>query len=306
MLHERLNFWHLAVDTALHGGWKIVVCAVNTTEDRGVKFTKVLAFISSFATVTVAVAALAGRTSLTLVTSLLVEEGKESVGLPWRAAAAGFHLVAASFRMFGFWLQCNSVVYFSFGMLSMLEGMAPPNRGHSSSSRWSDVSAFRAAPKFSMDFRALGVLQAHYAALYMHYIALIQTASMYAVTFNAYQAVMEGSIRALLLALAITFGHVQFIEATAKVYDTSNDVLKKWRNVGRKNVPVWFPRFLRSCRNVYVPVGTFFYIDRALVLTVLSIITDASSSLILANWFNANKSSFILWSTHCMHNTTCR
>ena len=45
--------------------------------------------------------------------------------------------------------------------------------------------------------------------------------SMYAVTFNFYQAVMEGSIRALLLALAITFGHVQFIEATTNVYDTS-------------------------------------------------------------------------------------
>ena len=107
-------------------------------------------------------------------------------------------------------------------------------------------------------------------------------AAMYAVTFNAYQAVMEGSFRGLVLALAITFGYVQYIEATARVYDTSTEVLRKWREMSRSDVPVWFPRFLRSCRNVYVPIGTFFYTDRGLVLTALSIITDASSSLILA------------------------
>ena len=117
----------------------------------------------------------------------------------------------------------------------------------------------------------------------MHYIALIQTASIFAITFNTYQAVVGGSVRSLLLALAVTFGHVQFIQATAQVYDKSTDVLRSWRHVGRRDVPVWFPRFLKSCKNVYVPVGRFFHIDRGLVLTVLSIITNASSSLILAH-----------------------
>ena len=117
----------------------------------------------------------------------------------------------------------------------------------------------------------------------MHYISLIQTASIFAVVFNTYKAVILGSVRALLLALTVCMGHIQFIEATAQVYDTSSDVLRNWRHVRRRDVPPWFPRYLRSCRIVYVPVGSFFYIDRGLVLTVLSIITNGATSLILGN-----------------------
>ena len=89
------------------------------------------------------------------------------------------------------------------------------------------MTAFRAATKFSQDFRALGVLQAHCTALHMHYIAVIYIAAMYAVTFNAYQAVVEGSFRGLVLALAITFGHVQ--------YRKINRIpLPKWRDSSKE------------------------------------------------------------------------
>ena len=185
--------------------------------------------------------------------------------------------------MYAFWLQCDSVVNISFGMLSVLEPMTPDIGRDIDPDDPSNIHVFRKAKAFARDYRALTVLQAHYAGFYMHYISIIQTASIFAVVFNTYKAVILGSVRALLLALTVCMGHIQFIEATAQVYDTSSDVLKKWRHVRRRDVPLWFPRFLKSCRIVYVPVGSFFYIDRGLVLTVLSIMLNAATTLILGN-----------------------
>ena len=254
--------------------------SVTAGEDKGLVFTKVLAFISTFTTVTITIAALAGSTSLTLLASLLVEDGVTRIGLPLRLAIGAFHLVTRAYRMFTFWLQCKSVVQFSFGMFSVLERMAPPDVCNASRDR---SKIFLAGMQFARNYRAIAVVQAHYAGLYRHYIAIIQTASVFAVVYNTYQAVTGDSVRALLVALAVIFGHMQFIDATAQVYDSSADVLNRWRCVDRGDVPLWFPRYLRPCRKVYVPVGSFFYIDRGLVLTVLSIINNASSSLILAN-----------------------
>ena len=139
------------------------------------------------------------------------------------------------------------------------------------------------AKQFSKKYRSLTVLQAHFAVLFRHYVSILQTASIFCVVTNTYQAVVGGSVRSLLLALTVFFGHMQFLEATARVHHTSADVLLEWRRVHRRKLPLWFPRFLRSCRHVSIPVGSFFYIDRGLVLTILSIVTNASASLILAN-----------------------
>ena len=126
--------------------------------------------------------------------------------------------------MFTFALQCNSVVYLSFGMLSIIERMVSLDMGNFSRDR---SNIFRAGIQFARNYRALAVLQAHYAGLYQYYIAIIQMAFIFAVTFNTYQAVTADSVRALLLALAVLFGHIQFIEATAQVYDKSADVLNR-------------------------------------------------------------------------------
>ena len=160
-----------------------------------IKATKVFIFIESLHTIAVALAALAGRTSLTLVTSLFVEEEKTSVKLIWRVASAAFHWIIASFRMYAHWLNCTSVIYFTYGMLSTLERMVPPYRP-------SEMNIYGSAIQFAGDFRALSVLQAHYAGLYMRFIAIIQVTSIYSITFNAYQVIVDGSVRSLFMALA--------------------------------------------------------------------------------------------------------
>ena len=109
----------------------------------------------------------------------------------------------------------------------------------------------------------------------------IQSVTIFCVVLNAYLAVVGGSVRSLVLALGFAYSFVQLLEATAEVYHTSSDVLHEWRRVNRGDLPLWFPRFWKSCTFLYIPVGRFFYVDRGLVLTVLAIMLDNSASVIL-------------------------
>ena len=154
------------------------VTLVNVGEGRAAVFNKVLAFITAFSSVAIAASALAGSRSLTLLNSLF-----SPGGLHMRASAAAFHLVTSLSRRFDMWIKCNSVVYFAFGMFTILERMASHISHASISSE--RPSAFREAMKFAKDYRALAVLQAHYTALFSHYIALIQTGFVFAITSTA-------------------------------------------------------------------------------------------------------------------------
>ena len=142
---------------------------------------------------------------------------------------------------------------------------------------------FALSSQFAKNYRVLGVLQQRFTMLYEHYMSQIQTAMVFCVVLNMFQAVVGGNLRSLVIALLVALGLVQFLEATAEVYHTSMDVLKEWRRVSKREVPVWFPRFLKSCRHLCVPVGSFFYVDRGLVLTVLSIMLNTSASLIITH-----------------------
>ena len=65
-------------------------------------------------------------------------------------------------------------------------------------------------------------------------------------------------------------------------------LLTQWKSLfgGSRNGVIgkgpWFRRYLRSCRPVDVPVGSFFYVDKGLILTSLSIVTNNAASLVLA------------------------
>ena len=251
----------------------------DLAKDGAASFSKVLAFIGTFVTVTVTIRALAGSKSLSLITALFVHEDNEQVPVQVRITVAAFHLITNGFHMFAFWLQCTSVVYFSYGMTNILNQMNP--RMSSNDVFQSKNKRDRIGKQFARDYRSLSIMQAHFAGLFRHYISILQTAAIFCVVTNTYQAVVRENFRSLLLALAVFFGEIQFIHATAQVHHTSTSVLHRWRQMQRRDVPHWFPKFLKSCRKVSVPVGSFFYIDRGLLLTVLSIVTNASASLIV-------------------------
>ena len=255
--------------------------SANELRDGATSFKKVLAFIGIFTTITVTITALAGSKSLTLLTSWLVNNEENQVGVHVRVAVATFHFITNGFHMFAFWLQCTSVVSFSSEMASMLDEIAW--RMERKGGFGSKVILDRMGKQLMRDYRTLAVLQANFAGFFKHYIFVLQMASIFSVVKNAYQAVVGGSPRSLLLAFAVFFGRIKFIEVTEHVHDNSANLLLRWKRMSSGHVPFWFPKFLKSCRHVCVPVGSFFYIDRGLALTIFSIVTNASASLILAN-----------------------
>ena len=145
-----------------------------------------------------------------------------------------------------------------------------------------DVSNFVAGVEFARTYRTLGVLQRQFATFYQNFMSLTQAAAIFFVVLNTYQAVVGGNVRALVLASGVAYGFIQFVKSAAQVYHESTDVLQEWRCINRSELPLWSHRFLKSCNFLCVPVGRFFYVDRGLVLTVLSIILDNSANLILA------------------------
>ena len=216
-----------------------------------------------------------GSSAPTVLTSLITtgREGNQ-FWLLWRVVIAIFHFVTNGFHQFNTWLQWTSIVSFSVDLSHIISETTPHNRPHRS-------EHFQMAEPFTRTQRALGALQKQFARFYGNYMSAAQTIAIVCVVLNMYQAVVGVSIRSLVVALVVGYGFVQLLEATAEVHQTSSDVLEEWRKVSRRDVPVWFPRFLKSCPCLSIPVGSFFYVDRGLILTFLSITLNNSASLIL-------------------------
>ena len=66
----------------------------------------------------------------------------------------------------------------------------------------------------------------------------------------------------------------------ASLYEVSEDVLRGWKR--GKSFSIWFRRFLKSTRPLKVQLGSYFYADKALVLTSLGIIADNSVTLLVS------------------------
>ena len=241
---------------------------------RAENLTKIMAFMNSFITVTVTIKALGGSSSPRFLSSLInTQREGNRYWLVCRLGVTLFHFTTNGFRLFAAWLEWASIVSFSSDISRMIKEVAPRKR-----TRDTDHAMVNA---FARTQRSLQVLQKQFANFYATCMSNIQSVTIFCVVLNAYLAVVGGSVRSLVLALGFAYSFVQLLEATAEVYHTSSDVLHEWRRVNRGDLPLWFPRFQKSCTFLYIPVGRFFYVDRGLVLTVLAIMLDNSASLIL-------------------------
>ena len=152
---------------------------------------------------------------MTLLTSLIVSGGqKNKLPFPQRLPIAAFHFVTNGLHLFTYWLQATSVVSYSRDVSNMQENMRPRLRGKG-------VESLALSSEFARSYRILGVLQQQFSSLYQHYMSQNQTAMAFCVVLNMLQAVVDGNLRSLVIALLLTLGFIKFLEATAEVYHTS-------------------------------------------------------------------------------------
>ena len=70
-----------------------------------------------------------------------------------------------------------------------------------------------------------------------------------------------------------------FWKGLGAVYETSVDVLAKWKEQGTPSVYV--RKFLRATRPDRVQIGRYFYADGSMVLTLLGIVTENTFNVLL-------------------------
>ena len=188
-----------------------------------------------------------------------------------RALAAVLHLLINSYVYYALWLQnCTAFLFAQDVRLFILSEMSP---------KWHNYGA-RDFIKFASKCRALTILQAEYASIYRHWVISKELLDIIAMILNVYQAVVIRNYRAIILVFAVAAVLSWILQQLAGVYEEWKMALHSWQKVPQ--IPKWGRMFLRSCKPVGIPVGSFFYVDRGFMFTVLSIVINNSATLILA------------------------
>ena len=131
-----------------------------------------------------------------------------------------------------------------------------------------------------MEYRELYALQTSYNAIFQHWMSCQILLDTFGIIVNIYLAVILSSFRGLVVTLLVSFSAGWSLTEYSTLHEESSALLNKWAGhvSGR---PEWFGRFQRSCRPINVNNGRAFYVDRALLLTLATIIIDKTTSLLV-------------------------
>jgi len=127
--------------------------------------------------------------------------------------------------------------------------------------------------------RSISVLLQYFNGDFGFYTLTMEIIVIIAVVVNFTLAVTEQSLRGFVIAsLAVpivlfTYGNY------GAVFDSAKDTLTSWKTTTRGG---WFFKYCRSWRPLRINIGSFYYADRALALTILSIFLNYTASLSLS------------------------
>ena len=233
---------------------------------------KLLAITGTCITLSTAAAVFVSPDSPRMLTRLVLVSQPRKLPAVIKCLFAVLHLIIAGFQMFAWWLQSSIVITYADGVSHGLKALSP--------------NAPRCRKEsFAKSYKAFSVLGAHFASLYGSWVMIIHTGMLTFMILNIYQAVAFDHWQSAALALAGGSCIRYFFRLAARVHEQSLALLGEWTRkfyVRRDaNEAQWFRRFMRSCRAVSVPVGNLFYVDKGLILTSLSVITNVSATLVL-------------------------
>ena len=84
---------------------------------------------------------------------------------------------------------------------------------------------------------------------------------------------------AIVASLILVYLRVTF-KILSQFFDLSRECLHAWK---RSTQDGCFKRSLKSCQPLKMQIGSFYYVDRGMVLTLFSIIVDSTVSLLLSS-----------------------
>ncbi|CAG7822645.1 unnamed protein product, partial [Allacma fusca] len=141
----------------------------------------------------------------------------------------------------------------------------------------------RSPSQFQKEFQRLQILQGLYNMLWSASNVGIEVVTLGAASLSFYGAVRLSGTRAVHQLVVAVFGTTFLIniwDNMGHVSEISSEILQSWN--GMDGGAVWFKKYLKSLQPIRVYIGSFFYADRGIKLTILSILLDQTSSLLLS------------------------
>ena len=133
-----------------------------------------------------------------------------------------------------------------------------------------------------METRKLQIFLSEFNAMFKWTLWLFQAVVICVIVFGICEAVWgEGprKIHVLISASGLILIQTVVYSKLVSVFDSSRVVLTEWRHYRGH---AWFARFLRSTPPIRILLGSYFYVDKQLVLTSLSIIAQNSVTLLVS------------------------
>ena len=124
----------------------------------------------------------------------------------------------------------------------------------------------------------LSMLLIWFNQIFGHWTLVWQTTFISVFVIDITIAVVSQSVRALLVAASIGTMMAYLYTKMGKVFEESQGILHAW--LPWCNDP-WLKKRCEAYRALRVNVGSFYYADRGLILTMLSIALQNTSNLVL-------------------------
>ena len=125
----------------------------------------------------------------------------------------------------------------------------------------------------------LSVLMQHYNCTFQIWAVISESTWIFTAIVNASLAIVKLSPRSTAMVIAVSTILLYLFKRMGNVYTESRELLSEF--LPTCSTP-WFRRTCKAYRPLRVNVGTFYYADRTLVLTILTIILTNTASLVVA------------------------
>ena len=122
----------------------------------------------------------------------------------------------------------------------------------------------------------VGVLMQHFNASYGSYMLFHEVLAIVTIVVNTTLAVVHDSPRAFVIALMLFTLLIYSYKTFGTVYEESKMTSQTWSSV---RTAAWFRRYCRAYRPPRILIGSFYYADRSLTLTILSAVLDNTANM---------------------------
>ena len=179
------------------------------------------------------------------------------------------HAGLIGYNFFAVWLHITTIFAFCVYVNSTVSTMSKQK-----------MNSQYSYAKFVKRHDAMALLVKRNGDLYKHVLTSFQVYIILIVTLNSYRGIALKVRQSLVFAVTFLCAHIWLHSYAADMNEMSLKMLRMQQgHIG--NVPLWFRKFLSSCRPFNVRIGNFFFVDRGLIITVMSTIIDNTVTLLL-------------------------